>query len=818
MKNIFSITLFLWFFVPDFLSAKIWINELMQSNIDLVRDDLQEFPDSWIELYNDSDQPVNIMNWTISDNADYRKGWKITKSVVIAPKSFLLIYADRVATGLHTNFRLDSGNGSAVYLFDANGQQMDAVINIPKQPAPNISRGRITDGNDSWAYFVTATPGSSNIEKYSNTLLPPPVFSQKGGIFRNNVSVSLSLPADVPSSVVLSNIHYTLDNTEPTADSPTYTEELNISKTTVVRAKLIHPNYLTNIATVHTYIISAKNLPLPVISISTDPSYLWDEEFGIYVKGNGKYGVTGKGMDYPVNWNNDWRRPSYFEYFPTGSNSAVLNQLCEIRIAGGWTRANPQKSLIVYANKRFGINRFYFDLFETKPNQEIKSFMIRNSGNDFGSTHFRDAAIQLFLGGKVDLDYQAYQPAIFYLNGDYWGIQNLRERSTEDFVLANYGTEDIDMIENWWDLKAGDRTAFDQLMNELRKSSSQRDIQWIMNQVDIDEYINYMILQIYVSNTDFPGNNLVLWRHRKTDGKWRFIVKDTDFGLGTNKVTHNAMRYNTENNNDDRKLFNALLTHDDFRKKFYRRFAVYMGDLLRYNSTLHVIDSIQKLIEPAMQDHLTRWMAWRDMSSWRNEISKMKLWCYERNTEMYKHLRDYFQLGLVMKLTYEKASNISESPAVFINDVRIRNTGLDASYFQKDMIDLRYEGNPLYSWEITKVVYGKTNVEIYTQQKLTYQIDDACTSLKIKLVNRIITHLPITDIQPEFHVTVGGNHLFISDLQPPSDIYIYDMSGRLIYTTSTTGSSINIPFNHQGVFIVNIRNNTQTFTQKFVNM
>ena len=812
----------LWILFPSFLSAKIWINEIMQSNIDLVRDDLQEFPDSWIELYNDSNEAVNIQNWTVSDDPDYRKGWKISGSVIMSPKSYLLIYADKAATGLHTHFRLDSGNGGAVYLFDASGQQMDAITNIPKQPAPNIARGRVSDGGASWVYFVKATPASANTGKTSNTLLPLPVFSQTGGIFKNSVSLKLSLPGSTPLGVLLSNIHYTLDNTEPTTDSPAYTGELKISKTTVVRVKLIHPDYLANWSTVHTYIISEKDPPLPVVSISTDPEYLWNEEFGIYCKGNGKYGQTGKGMDEPVNWNNDWRRPINFEYFPVGSKTSILNQLGEFRIAGGWTRANPQKSFIVYANKRFGVKRFEYDLFKEKPNQEIKSFMIRNSGNDFWYTHFRDAAIQLFFGSKVDVDYQAYQPTIFYLNGNYWGIQNLRERSEEDFVLANFATEDVDVILDWWGtVSAGDRTAWNQLMTELRKSSSQRNDQWVMNQVDIDEFINYMILQIYVSNTDFPQNNMSMWRPRTTNGKWRFILKDTDFGLGIwdmNPVTHNALRYNTENNNDERKLFNALLTQDSFRKKFYGHFAIYMGDLLHYKSTSQVIDSIQRLLEPAMQDHLNRWMPemwWRDMNSWRNEVSKMKNWCYRRNAEVYKHLRDYFQLGGIMELTFQSAGD-SEMPAAYINGVRMRNSGLNASYFQNEKIDLHYEGNsPTYGWEITQIVPGSTGrvtVNTYFQQDLSYQIAGDCSSVIIRLVNNptAIMQFPLQEI----NLSTFDNQLQITNLQFPSEISIYDISGKLVTKTITTDYSVIIPLRQKGIFIVKVLNEAQMFTRK----
>ena len=838
MKVNLLIIILLWIVLPNFLSAKVFINELMQSNIDHVRDDLQEFPDSWIELYNDSEQAINLQNWTVSVDADYKKGWKITIPVTIDPKSYLMIYADRQNTTkgkktyLHTDFILDSGNGGAIYLFDANGNQVDAITNIPKQPAPNIAFGRMTDGIATLVHFVTATPGSSNTGNFSSVVLPPPVFSLGGGFFKNSVTVSLSLPAGVPNGVFSSNIHYTLDNTEPTSNSSVYTKELVISKPTVVRAKLIHPNYLTNRSTVHTYIVEPKKdfkaMNLPVISISTDPEYLWDEKFGIYVRGDGEFGLPGNGQDGPVNWNNNWRRPVNFEYFPVNRNSNALNQLCEMRIAGGWTRAEPQKSFIVYGHKRFGIKRFEYDFFKDKPNQEIKSFMIRNSGNDFWWTHFRDAAIQLFLGGKVDVDYQAYQPALFYLNGDFWGIQNLRERSSEDFVLANYGLEndEIDVIGNWWgEVKAGDKIAWDQLMTELRKSPSQRNYEWIMNQVDIDEFINYMILQIYVANTDFPQNNMVMWRPRKAGGKWRFMLKDLDFGLGIwdmNKPTHNSMAYNTENDNNERKLFNALLTQESFKKKFYGHFAVYMGDLLHYKSTSHVIDSIQNILEPAMQDHLTRWMPekwWRDMNSWRTEVSKMKTWCNARNTEVYKHLRDHFKLGTIMKLTFAKNNNLKDPhPKVFINGVRMRDSGLDASYYQKEVIDLYYEGNnSLYGWEITKTIDGKTTVDTYFQQKLSFQIANGCTSLNIKLIEKTAT-LFTEVVQPEINMSVFDHQLHIKNLQSTSFISIFDISGRLIVKTATTNNSIIIPLRQQGVFIVEVRNDSETFTQKIVNL
>jgi hypothetical protein len=814
--------LFLSFFLTQSLSAKIWINEFMQSNIDLVRDDLQEFPDSWIELYNDSDQGVSIRNWYVSETQDCNKGWQINQSATVPAKGYLLVYCDNGASGLHTSFRLESGSG-AIYLFDANKNEIDAVPSFSKQPAPNIARGRTIDAGDTWAYFVTATPNRKNEGKTADRLLANPVFSRTGGIFKESVQVSLSLPDNVPAEVTLSNLHYTLDNAEPTVNSPVYSSPLTISTTTVVKAKLIHPDYLTNRSQAHSYIITSRNFTLPVVSISLNDEYLWNDEFGIYCRGNGKYGISGNGVDFKANWNNDWRRPMNFEYFPSSTEEAVLNQLGEMRIAGGWSRANPQKTFIVYGHKRFGEKRFDYDLFSAKPNQEIKSFMIRNSGNDFWYSHFRDAAIQLFFGGKVDVDYQAYQPAIFYVNGRYWGIQNLRERSTEDYVLANYATENIDMVENWWgELKAGDKTDWNKLMTELRKSSSQMNYQWIMDQVDLNEFTNYMILQIYVSNTDFPGNNMVMWKLKETGGKWRFILKDTDHGLGiwgTNQPNHNALTYNTNGTDDSRRLFKALLTQNSFKKEFYSRFAIYMGDILQYNTTSQLIDSIQQIIATEMPNHIDRWkseVGWGDLNHWKGQITQMKTWCSQRNTNVYTQLKNYFSLGTVMKMTLETSDGLKGTPAVAINGIRLQKPKLDGSYFQKETVNLRFEESDYanYGWEITATVNGSTTTNTYFQRDLAFPIADKCTSLKIRVMDNP-TAIAGVD-RPQISVSKDYNQLIISGLDGGSLISVYDAGGRLVNRLNTNEYSVNIPVNQRGVFIVKVNNPTQVFSGKIV--
>ena len=819
---------FLIFFTLN-LSARIWINEFMQSNVDELRNDLQDFPDSWVELYNDSDEAIDLRLWYISDRNDYQRGWRINRSAVIQPKSYQLIYCDEVGSGVHASFRLESSNGGAIYLFNPNGELEDYVINIPRQPAPNISRGRIEDAHADWAYFVQATPNAKNEGITSNILLPSPVFSVPGGVYRNQITLTLSLPEGTPEDISLSDIYYTLDGSEPTKDNPnaySYSEGLlipsaNPVKATPVRAKILSPNYLQNRSATHTYIVGAKNFALPVFAINLDPEYLWDEDFGIHVVGSGKYGIPGNGRDDNVNWNNDWRRPMNVEYFPSQNEGAVVNQLGELRIAGGWSRSiTEHKSLILYSNKRFGTNRFHYQLFDQKPNQDIKSIMLRNSGNDMGGTMMKDASIQLLMGGKVDLDYQAYQPTVMFLNGEYRGIINMRERSTAHHVVANYnGLEDFDMIEVWR-LKSGDWSAWHYLMNnKLVKDVSQIDFDEIERLVDISEFMNYMIIQIYVANMDFPHNNTVMWRPRTLDGKWRWILKDTDLAM-IGEASHNTIDYNYSSDRNDRgrSLFSALLHYEPFQKEFYSRFTVYMGDILSYRGTSHVIDSIRALVEPEMLMHRNRWHGTTSLTNWHAQVDEFISWCMQRNNHVYNHLRDHFSLGAPIPMIAKVQDGIEYTPGdITLNNIPLFYQGFDGKYYEGETVNLKWTGDPekANAWKVTTTYLKETITTTYLESEINYIIPPALnirfTAIKYENGNDTVNKAPA----PFSYVSNG--QLIVKGIPGKSLISLYTTSGRLISERTFSGNEAVIPLRERGVFILKIVNKDGIVTKKIIN-
>ena len=742
------------------------INELMQSNIDCIMDDLNDFPDSWVELYNPTDASINLKNYKIGTKDKANKAWSLPIKT-IAAKGYVVIYCDKAGedegvSALHTNFRLESGKDGKLYLFKGN-DIVDQLEGMAKQPAPNIAYGRKSDGADEWGYQARPTPGASNCGTVYQKVLGEPVFSTKGRVkiaSGSNTRLTLSLPEGAPEGT---KIRYTLDGSEPTENSQEYTSALFFNSTKIVRAKLFCEGYLSPRSTCHSYIFfpSNRKLTLSVVSIMTDNKYLNDAKIGIYV--DGSYNSKQKNYEY------NWRRPMNIEIFETSDQESVINQLGEMRVTGGATRGNMRKSLGIYAHKRFGEKRLNYEFFpDQKPGMtDFKSIMLRNAGNDFDYLFMRDAIIQRTMAQHVDLDWQAWRPVIVYINGEYTGMLNIRERSNEDNIYTNYeGLEDIDMIENDEELKEGtidNFNAFKAFYNESGHTLAEY-AEWM----DWEEYINLMIENIYFNNQDFPGNNNVIWRPQAEGGKWRWITKDTDFGLGLygSAADYNTIKWLYDNKYDyDRNwankpehtiLFRHLMEDIDFKTEFLSRAAIYMGDFLNEKGTREVWDAMYNMIKteyPYHRELVNRW--WPNYD---NELSTARKWLNKRTDNVYKQLADYYNWGTPRALTInkQKESDIK----ITVNGITLCNKVFDGKYYAGKTLTISAQGtedNEVTGWKIT----GAQSKEVQGNE------------ITLQMPNGNIA------IEPIFEDASGINE-FANSRQPKANGQLYDLMGNKV--------------------------------------
>lgn len=693
------------------------INEVMQSNIDNIMDDLNDFPDSWLELYNPTDAAINLQDYKIGTKNKVAKAWQLPNQMV-GPKQYVLIYCDKAGedegvSALHTDFRLESGKDGNVFLFKGD-EVADKLEAMAKQPAPNIAYGRETDGGDTWGYELKPTPGAKNEGGVvtAKKLLGNPVFSELGRVVvgSQNFKLALSLPEGSPEGT---EIRYTTNGSEPTLSSAKYTAEIPIKNSTVIRAKLFCDGYLSPYSTVQSYIVHHQDMTMPIISIAIDDRYLNDPAIGIFANNN----------THEKSEQHDWRRPMNIELFDIQGAAAKLNQLGETRITGAWSREAQRKSMAIYAHKRFGEKRLGYEFF---PDQcpgmtEYKSVVLRNAGNDRDGLYMRDAIAQLVMGKHTDLDYQAYRPAVVYINGKYHCILNIRERSNEDYVYTHYaGLEDIDLLENG-ELKEGTTDNYN--IFKAFYNAHGHTLAEYAELMDWEEFINISFMNIYFNNLDYPANNNIIWRPTAEGGKWRWIGKDVDYSMGLyggNSGSYNYRMLAKWLNPDDSsipsavsitwestRLFRRLLEDADFKREFIDRTSIYMGDFLNEKG-------IRAVWDPMYDALMVEWPRHRKAlygnSSWPNyndELNNVRNWISKRTNEMYKQLGNEFSMGSPKALTINKTAKCALAELTF-NGVPVTEKVFDGNFFKDRTITLTAtsaeSGKIVTGWKVTGAV------------------------------------------------------------------------------------------------------------------
>ena len=717
-------------------NSTLVINELMQSNIDCIMDDIKEFPDSWVELYNPTSEAINLKDYKIGIKNKAGKAWQLPDRMV-GSHQHIVIYCDKEGkedNRLHTDFRLESGKDGNLYLFKGN-EVVDKLEKMAKMPAPNIAYGRESDGGEVWGYELHPTPGEINggMVVDADKLLPAPLFSKNGQVLPNGTSfqLTLSVPEEAPAGTT---IRYTTDGSEPTIASTLYNGPITISETKVIRAKLFCGDYLSPVSTAQSYIFHPREMTTPIFSVLTDDRYLNDAEIGLFA--NNKSKADKK--------DHDWRRPVNIEFFTAEGEESIFNQLSETRIQGGQSRGNELKSMVFYANKRFDPDhkQFQYEFFpDQKPGiNKFKAFSLRDGGNDFSDLYFRDAIIQRTMASHTDLDWQACRTAVLYINGEYMGMLNIRERSNAENIYSNYnGLEDIDMVEISHEQVNGQ----DQFIEELKEGTFDfyNDFKAFYSEkghtkaeyeqwMDVDEYLNVAALNLFYGNNDWPGNNTIFWRPNDDDTKsglpkiWRVIVKDTDFGLGLYGKQNNYnmidLLYHPENHSSDAwaftepatRLLKNMLENEDIRNLFIDKCCIFMGDFMNGKGTGEVIDLIK---DEAMEEFVAHrdkynpgwgWFPPDNRSEITNKFNNAKSWAEGRPNNFYQHIANQWNLKTPIDLTINKENKCDV--VLTFNGVQMSGNIFDGKYFKNRTITLSgtpaEEGKEVIGWKVTGAI------------------------------------------------------------------------------------------------------------------
>ena len=590
-----------------------------------------------IESVNNSDSVMRVTNTDLKF------------SLVTETKSQAVIIA-RV-----TNWIKKEGN---IYLSGSDNNIIDRL------PYPQLraghSFGRVSGDANVLALFREPTPGFGNERSvpYTAYVKGTPKFNIESGFYE--------MPLRLEISNENSKVRYTTDGSIPNENSPIYSSPMLIDSTTVIRARLFEQGKIPG-KTATRNIFIGEHSSLPVFSITTDPGLLFDPDTGIY--------MTGPYVNYRAfedmnarrsNFYLDKEIPANLEYFLPLGEAQQFQVDAGLKIHGEYARVFPQKSFHFFVrNEKSAIG---YQLFPHKEIYSFRRFVLRNAGDEWAETRFRDGLVNTLVRG-THVDIMDFEPVMVFINGKYWGIMNLREKIGKYYLKENHNLNINDVILLDGDNPHYETELFESVFHYVLNHDMQIPANYdsVQRMVDIKNFCDYFIIQTYINNQDNFPENIKVWRKKSAGGKWRFILFDTDDGLGGLDKDHPSfnrlqmiLEYDRFKQDMHVKMFNTLLNNKGFKDYFITRYMDLINSIFAPEHFKQLIFEIRNKLEPEMVRHINRWKDEAEtlvskrisMEQWNYEIERVLLPfveyrpIYERD-----HIQEAFHMGKQVSIT-----------------------------------------------------------------------------------------------------------------------------------------------------------------------
>lgn len=561
-----------------------------------------------------------------------------------------------------------------------------------KKPAPQVTQtpGGTDKPSASPAIEPVVTPTAVPTPTPVDTSKPEPVFSKESGSYDKSFKLSLhapkgskiyyttdgsepdvssvggsvkdTVPAKLPTNEYKQtitvknrdndenrlcskvNIPYMYDPTEYYNNGPFYPEVSAVPKATIIRAMAVDEKGNTSKTVTKTYFVD-KNLAevyknASVISVVTDPDNLLSEEKGIY-----RYG----------NWENsgtEWERPAAVTYFEE-DGTIPFETTMGMRIHGNYTRRWGQKSLRFYFREELGLKNLKgYQLIpgavnaDGKPTKKYKRFILRNGGNEYAYSKMQDVFIQSLVSDRA-FTTQSSRPCVLFLNGEYWGLYNLMERYSDNYLEEEFGVDKDNVVviknDELDEGKEEDFALYEQLQAMADLDMSLTDnYEKFKKMVDIQSYLDYYATEIYIGNKDWPDNNVQLWRTREDDGsdygdtKWRYMLYDTEYSMNLWGQDNNGNTNRLQEARNKDALFDALCKNDSFKQSLADTLMDLADKNFKSADAAKKLDAMAAVYRPLMEQYKKRFGN-GDVDS---RVRDMKSFMANRKSQIKKHIQE----------------------------------------------------------------------------------------------------------------------------------------------------------------------------------
>jgi hypothetical protein len=526
-------------------------------------------------------------------------------------------------------------------------------------------------------------------------------FSAQGGFYYETFSLELF------NYNPQNHIHYTTNGNRPTAQSPLYDEPLNLDENLysksdiytivncpvtqfhlpdsvqhciVIRAAVFDENdscvskVVTNSYFIHS--LGCNTHGLPAVSLCADSLDLFDYYQGIFVPGvnqspsspswTGNYFCKGR----------EWERRCNVEFYE--NDNSGINQEAGLRTHGGVSRRYQQKGMKLYARDEYGKKRFKHPFFDNVSLEKVKRFSLKPfKCSNWLKIGLTDPFCHHVAQG-MNFDVLGTRAVVVFLNGEYWGIYYLEESIDTHYFEDHYDVnpDSCNIIENWLTLDEGDATQWLQLYNWLETAdlSQAEQYDYLCSKIDIDNFIDYTVFELYSANIDWPGNNVRCWQ--TSDSKWRWIFYDGD-GCFSQDFDVFANIVDTSNNslhsNHDLPsiaactlIYRRLLKNANFVEQLCSRFATAMSQTLNYEHTRPVLIKLSEDIKDEVSNQSYRFSFPADTVIWTKHIKKLNTYLKGRNQSMEAQIEAFLDV-----FSQEELASLVIYPNPFTDEIHL---------------------------------------------------------------------------------------------------------------------------------------------------
>ena len=777
-------------------------------------DDEDDDSSDWIELYNAGGNDINLSQFYLTDNKKDTAKWQFG-NVVIPSEEFLVVFASDKnqpnGNELHTNFKLAS-SGESVWLYNQNKELVDSLT-IPFL-SQDVSFGCSVDGNSTRVFFEAPTPGATNTGAVftDHIIAYPAIFSYASGIYSD--AFELTLSSEEPGAT----IRYSTDGSEPNQFNAIYSEPIVITENTVVSAKVFKAGLLDSKSVVGSFIFREEQT-LPIVCLSTNPEYFFNPDTGIYMLGPN---ASTEFPYYGANFWSDTEIPVNVQWIDSYGKLG-FDQKMGVRIHGGTvSRTRPMRSLRLLAKDEYGKDEIDYPLFSTKYQPKNKRFLLRNSGSDYLKTMFRDGFIHnVLISNGLHVDAVCFNPVEVYINGQFWGIHNAREKVDRYYLKYNYGYDEdnVDLLEEQNDVMEGSFDAFNLHESTIVNLDLSEDANFSIadSLFDVLNIADYYISETYINHLDWPYNNLKFWRARVDTAKWRYIIFDLDATLGGVSfapIEFDALDRAMGSYGDTNRhviIFRKLLENRTYFEYFINRYCDLANTVFSVKNFSESVDKAADRIEYAITRHYERWGA--EENDWYEEVEIVKTYVEERPPYAITQLQQFYELG--EQATIHMNVYPPRSGKIELNSISLREFPFDGIYFEDVPISVGVTENQGFQFSHWETNRGELNPASTNQTFLPLN-GDSLTA--VFTGNSTFSALDVFPNPTSSSATVR----FVNEKKGRVSVYLNSLDGRtkleLMNRVIQSGShnlALQLP-DVEGIFLLTVNTETSTNSQKLV--